>query len=289
MLRTFCTATILCWASAMLHDDALPEPHHHSAFARAVLNPIADVPKGIVRANRGDPTEAFNVYRNNVVASLAEALKGAYPVTAHLLGDGLQRALMADFVRQHPPKSAVLSAYGGAFPGFLARHPTTKAKPFLADVALLECRRIEAYHAADAQALEGASLAGIAPDALSAGTFLLHPAVRLVASRFPIASIHAIETAALAGHDTQETRTRIDLRRSEAVLITRPHYEVDSRPISRGYFAFLNACARHAPFGAAADAGFKADERFDLQACLTLCLTAGAFRAFQPSDSFPST
>jgi hypothetical protein len=34
------------------------------------------------------PLEAFNVYRNNVVASLADALKAAFPVTSQLAGRG---------------------------------------------------------------------------------------------------------------------------------------------------------------------------------------------------------
>jgi hypothetical protein len=59
--------------------------HHHGAFASAVLDPEKPVPDGIARANGGDPLEAFNVYRNNVVASLADALKAAFPVTSLLL------------------------------------------------------------------------------------------------------------------------------------------------------------------------------------------------------------
>lgn len=272
----------------MLHE-MIAGKHHHGAFAAAILDPEKPVPDGVARANGGDPEEAFNVYRNNVVASLADSLKGAFPITSHLLGEGLQRALMVDFVRAHPPKSAVLSAYGADFPGYLAQHPATKARPFLGDVALLEQRRIEAYHAADAPVFDGATLSGIAPEILSAGTLVVHPAVRLVASRFPIATIHAIEKASLDGATPETGRAAVDMRRGEAVLIARPLYDVTSQPIGKGDFAFIKACARGVPFGAAADDGFQADPDFDFQASLTLCLSAGVFTAFQSTPDFRKT
>lgn len=267
----------------------LPEAHHHGAFAAAVLDPEKPVPDGIARANGGDPLEAFNVYRNNVVASLAEALKSAFPITSHLLGDGLQRALMADFVRKHPPKNAVMSDYGDDFPAFMARHPATKAKPFLADIALLERRRVEAYHGADAPVFDGAQLAQIDPDILTNGTLIVHPAVRLVASRFPVATIHTIERAALDGTLAENGRAGVDMRKGEAVLIARPLYDVMQQPIGAGDFAFIKACARHVPFGAAAETGFQADPNFDFQACLALCLSAGVFTAFHPTPLLPTS
>ena len=261
-----------------------PEDHHHGPFAAAVLNPDLAVPPGIARANGGDPQEAFNVYRNNVVVSLAEALKAAFPITSQLLGDGLQRAMMADFVRANPPKSAVLATYGDGFPGFLAYHEATKARPFLADVAFLERKRLEAYHAADAEVLDGAALGVIAPETLSAGFLLVHPAVRLVQSRFPVATIYALEQAALDGTLAENGRAGVDLSKGETVLITRPAYEVTSQTIGKGEFAFIDACMRSVPFAAAADVGFQADADFDFQACLGVTLAAGVFTAFKPSD-----
>lgn len=264
----------------MLHDAK----NDQATFTQAVLNPDMPVPDGIARANGGDPREAFNVYRNNVVASLAETLKSAFPITSHLLGEGLQRALMADFARAHPPKSAVMSAYGEAFPGFLAQHPTTKGKPFLADIALLERRRIDAYHAADAPVFDGALLTQIDPDVLTASTLMVHPAVRLVSSRFPVATIHAIEKAEMDGTLQEGARAGVDLRKGEFVLIARPHYDVAHQNIGAGDFAFIQACARGIPFGAAAAAGFDAEPDYDFQGSLALTLTAGVFTSLHTSD-----
>jgi hypothetical protein len=55
--------------------------------------------------------------------------------------------------------------------------------------------------------------------------------------------------------------------------------------ITPGEAAFLTACGNASPFAEAAETGFSADAAFDLQACLTRCLAAGAFCAFQTDTS----
>lgn len=271
----------------MLPDKAYAYPH--DAFAAAVLDPDRDVPNGIARANGGDPLQAFNVYRNNVVTSLAEALKAAFPITSQLLGEGLQRALMADFARAHPPKSAVMAHYGHGFDAFLRAHPATKARPFLADMASLERLRLDSYHAADSAVFDGSALTTLDPDVLAAGSFVLHPATRIFVSRFPLASIYAIELAQSRGETPAEDRHAINMNDGQAVLVTRPFYEVFINRIGIGDAAFLNACRAGVSFDEAAETGFEADRLFDLQTALSLALTSGSFQSFQPSNDLPGS
>lgn len=259
----------------------------HDAFAAAILDPDRAVPAGIGRANGGDPVQAFNVYRNNVVASLAEALKAAFPITSQLLGEGLQRALMADYARAHPPKTAVMAQYGHGFDAFLRDHQATKARPFLADMAAMERLRLDSYHSADAEVFDGAVLASLDPDVLAAGTFVLHPATRVFTSHFPLASIYAIELAQSRGETPAEDRHAINMNESQAVLITRPAYEVFVNRIGLGDAAFLNACGAGVSFDEAAEAGFEADTLFDLQTALSLSLTSGSLQGFHPSKNLP--
>lgn len=61
--------------------------------------------------------------------------------------------------------------------------------PYLADVARLEAARTEAYHAAEAKALDPLDLADIPPVAWAGARVALHPSVRTVASAWPVASI----------------------------------------------------------------------------------------------------
>ena len=81
--------------------------------------------------------------------------------------------------------------YGEGFPAFVAGFPPAGAIPYLADVARLENAWVEAYHAAEADALGLDALAAIAPDALGALRFRPHPAARLLRFSHPAASIWA--------------------------------------------------------------------------------------------------
>ena len=274
------------WGAAMSPDTHTgDEAAGQDAFAHALLNPEAETPSRLARANRGDPREAFNVYRNNVMVSLVDALLAAFPVTGQMMGEGLSKALFADYVRAERPSSPVLAHYGETVPSFLAEHPATKARPFLADMARLERLKLDSYHAADADALDGSALAAIPPDQLAVGGLAVHPATRLMGSRFPIASMFALESAAIAGEDVSSARQALDIRQGEAVLIARPAFDVMVQAISHAAAAFFTACADGISFEEAATAGFEVDDSFDLQAALALGLTAGVFSSFVPTPN----
>ncbi|MEM1287219.1 MAG: DNA-binding domain-containing protein [Pseudomonadota bacterium] len=259
----------------------LPEASQ-TEFRKAVLDPGAAVPVGIARANGADPVEAFNVYRNNVVVGLVEALKAAFPVTAQLMGDGLTDAIMADFARANPPKSPILSSYGKSFPVYLRDHPATVKQPFFAEMALLERAKLDSYHAADAAVMAADALTKISPDALAEGLIPLHPAVRILRCRFPVASMYHVEKRGMDGTLEDGARASIDIRKSEAVLVTRPLYDVMITAISQGSAAFLEACGDGKCFADAAEAGFAAEAEFDLQSALGAGLQFGAFAPFVP-------
>ena len=66
----------------------------------------------------GDPARRFQVYRNNVVASLIDALADTFPVTSNWWG----RLLQGDGRRFRPWLSttfADLAFYGDDFPDFI--------------------------------------------------------------------------------------------------------------------------------------------------------------------------
>ena len=49
-------------------------PDRHESFARALLDPSAGVPAGLLRPDGAPAARRFDIYRNNVVASLVDAL-----------------------------------------------------------------------------------------------------------------------------------------------------------------------------------------------------------------------
>ena len=131
-----------------------------AGFAAALLDPAAPVPAGIVGPDRRPAPRRFAVYRNNVVSALANAVAGSFPAVKRIVGEDFFRAMARAYVLAEPPTSPVLLDYGITFPDFIARFAPAASLPYLPDVARIERRWREAYHAEDAEPLP--------PDALGA-------------------------------------------------------------------------------------------------------------------------
>ena len=234
-------------------------------FAAALLDPERPAPEGVVRPDGTQATKRFDVYRNNVVTSLIEALGAGFPVVKALVGDDFFSAMAGVYVRQHPPTSPLMIYYGDAFPAFLRSFEPAQAVPYLADVAALERARREAYHAADDPIGDPSALAEMTADALMATHFHLHASVRLVSSPYPVFSIWRFN---MTDDKTPPSGA------AEDVLVARPHGTVEMRTLPGGGLAFLEALGAGKPLGAAQDAGLGADPAFDLSTNL-----AGLFQA----------
>jgi len=227
--------------------------------------------EGVHDGQGRDAAHRFAVYRNNVIVSLRDALRAAYPATLRLMGETFFDAAAVDFARAHKPRSPVLSAYGAGFAEAIATLPGLAPYPFVPEVAALEYARLSAYHAADAPPLAPDRLAGLPPDLVAAAVFTAHPATRLVA--VPAGGLgayrdNAPEGIAIldgAGGDTA------------AALVTRPAMTVLITPLTAAETPFVEALLSGAPLGTAA--GSAAGEAFDLAATLARLLGAGAFAA----------
>lgn len=158
-------------------------------FTNALLDPALTVPEGLVDPQGRPAGKRFDVYRNNVIHSLAEAMELAFPAIQKLLGAGLFRELSIDFIRKHPPLTPVLMFYGSGFAEHLATVEPLAKYPYLPDVARLEMALRESYHAADAPAIAPATLADIAPDDLLKARFTLAPSLRLLSSPYPVVAL----------------------------------------------------------------------------------------------------
>lgn len=207
-------------------------------FIHAVLTPDLPPPPQI---RVTEAATRFNVYRNNVVVSLTEALQAAFPAVAQLVGPEFFAAMGGAFVRAHPPQSPVMAFYGDAFPDWLRAFPPVAALPYLPEVASIEQARREAYHAADATPLMAEGLAALPPDSLMTLCVQPHPAARVVRTEQPALAVWAqcLGLTELA----QETPAE--------VLITRPAMTVLLHPAPAGTASTLFALANGIPLGEA--------------------------------------
>ena len=209
----------------------------------------------------------FAVYRNNVAASLTEALARRFPVIRRLVGEAFFAPLARSFIGAHPPASPVLLEWGEAFPAFLAAFPPLARYPYMADVARIEMARGRAYHAADAAPLAAAALAGADPDRLH---LRLHPSVQVLHLPTPAVSIWQLNQPGATPAPLPAT--------AEIALILRDRgLEVPVRAIGPGGAALLAALAAGASLTAAAGAALDQEPAFDPAALLPGLIRAGAF------------
>lgn len=234
-------------------------------FAKGLLNPDLPAPEGVIGPNGHPAGKRYDVYRNNVVVSLTEALAAAFPVIKSIVGEDFFTAMAGVHVRQHPPKSPLMIFYGEDFPAFLSRFPPVTHLGYLPDMARLEHARRAAYHAADATPCPPEKLAGLEGPKLFGARLVLHPSIRIVSSRSPIFSIWRYNS----------TRDKSPLPDGgETVLISRPANELKMQIISKSTAVFLNALTQDA-LGVAMEKAATAEPEFDLAANLTELLSAG--------------
>jgi hypothetical protein len=238
-------------------------------FTAALLQP--DLPPPDFLCTQGELVARFDVYRNNVHASLIEALQANFPVLARLVGEDSFRALAREFLRTRLPVSAALHDYGSTLPDFLRDYAPAASLPWLADVAALECAWWQAYGAADAPALSAIDLAAIDADALLARRARLHPAVRVLHFAHPAASIwlaHQVEGEPAPVPDWCE----------EAALLTRPDAEVRLYRITPAQRHFVAALAAGETLDRAGSRTFESHAGFDFGATLLMLAQAGALQ-----------
>jgi hypothetical protein len=250
-------------------------------FAEALMR-VGDPPPAFVNgATDAARLKRFNVYRNNVHASLAGALAARFPVVERLVGDEFFRAMALIFVERHPPTSPVIAEFGGELPAFLESFEPAETLPYLPDVARLEWQRTIAYHAANAEPAAISVLADLPPQDLSHAQFMLHPAASWIASDYPVASIWRTNT-----HD--ETVTPIGPEAAgETVLVTRPGLEVLVTELPHGAAVLLSRLAEGSSLNDAAGDASAATPHFDLAAALAALFASGAVHRVIVPDHLP--
>lgn len=248
----------------------MPSPADlQGAFTAALLGPDGAVPAGVVGPDGGPAPRRFAVYRNNVGAALANTVSLAFPAVSRIVGEAFFKAMAIAYVRAEPPRSAMLLDYGATFPDFIGRFPPASSLPYLPDVARIEWAWREAYHARDAAPLDPAALGGVPEAEIGGLRFVLHPASRLVRSRFPALTVWRMNTS-----DTEVGA--VDFSVAEDALIVRPDAEVEVRLVPPGGAVFLAALGEGRTLMDAAATAQAADGRFDLAGNLAGLLGAGA-------------
>ena len=240
-------------------------PEWQGAFAEALLDPARSPPPGLVRPDGRPAGRRFDIYRNNVVVALVEALGEAFPVVRTLVGDEFFEAMAGVYVRAHPPPSPRMMFYGEGLAPFLESFPPAAGLPYLPDVARLEYARRLAYHAADEPAADPSVLGGLDAAALMEARLSLQAACHVLHSAHPVHAIWRFN----ATDDKSPVRPA-----AEDVLVSRPEETVLVQLLPPGGAAFLLALRAGEPLRRAAERAAADAPTFDLGANLASVFSA---------------
>lgn len=238
-----------------------------AARQRALLDALATHSGGACGAYAAlashRPDAGLRAYRANAHAAAERALAVTFPTLRALVGADAFAQLAREFWHAHPPLRGDLGEWGGALPGWTDAHDRLRAWPYLGDCARLDLALHECERAADA-APETATLALLANDDPRRVRLRLLPCVRCVASRWPVATLHA---AHREGGDAlfETARELIHAGSGESVVVARAGWRGVVHRIDAAGLAFVQALLRDADLSRALDA---AGEGFDFAAWL---------------------
>lgn len=244
-----------------------------SAFAKALRDPVRDVPDAVGPRKQGVPSARFNVYRNNTAFSLTEAMADSYPVISALVGDEFFKAMAGQYVQSNTPKSPVLLHYGETFAEFLETFEPAESLPFLADVARVEWAFVQAYHAADSDSITAEALQAVPAEDVHEACLTLHPSLHLIQSDWPaisIWSIHQIDDL----NERQAALRQVE-QKGECGLIVRPEFEVNVQLVQPPILQLLTSFSDGATLGEAAER-LEPDDVEDFGGMLGYIFSTGA-------------
>lgn len=178
--------------------------------------------------------QQLRVHRNNIFAGLDEALVAIYPVVQKLVGEDFFRTACRHFIPAQPPRAAPLHDFGKGFAAFLESYEAAQALAYLPDVARLEWEWHRSFHAADAGAFNASILTEVAVVDHGQLHFSLHPAARLLHSKYPVYRIWEVNQDEYTGD------TAVDLDQGDSfVAVVRPRLDVRVQSLPGAEWRFL--------------------------------------------------
>jgi hypothetical protein len=208
---------------------------------------------------RGIPAaERAAIYRNNVRMTFLNTMRIGFPATARLVGTEYFRQLVDAYQDRYPSRSGNLQHVGAEFPSFLADRFADSRFAYLADVAAIEWAYQEVMVAPEHGPFDLGALGAVAENDYGTLRLRLHPAARLLRSRFPLARVWC------ANRDETLDDTPIDLDcGGDDLLLLRRGLEVEIHRLSAAQYAFLQALAQGGTLVEALDAAAITDASAD--------------------------
>jgi hypothetical protein len=230
------------------------------------------------------PPERLDIYRNTFLLTLTKSLGLGFPAVQKLVGEAFFEGAAQIFITEHPPRVAWLDQYGDAFAEFLRTFGPATTVSYLHDVAKLEWAVHSAFHAVEAEAIDPAALADVAPEDQGGIRLIAEPSLVLLRLACPADTIWR----AVLDEDDEALR-RIDLDCGPVHLLVERHPGgVEVERFDGARWRFLARLCASEPLEAALDDP-EGGPSFDYASALAEHLAARRFRGFELATNAGST
>ncbi|MBV1775335.1 putative DNA-binding domain-containing protein [Burkholderiaceae bacterium DAT-1] len=194
--------------------------------------------------------DGLNVYRRNHRYNRSDALASAYPTVTALLGEEGFTVLAHRYGDAFHSPSANLHADGEHLPAFILTQTELDDLPWLSDVATVDWALHQGHYLPDQPGIDARALLTLPESDFEQQRLILHPAIQLLASRWPVGDILAFHAGGPAPTLPGEPQT---------LWVWRDHY----LPVTPAEAACLSALLAGRPIGEALSAAAEVDSTFD--------------------------
>ncbi len=158
------------------------------------------------------PTHALSavrqmaIYRNNIRGAHIEALRQIYPVIKKIVGENYFQQMASAYFARQASSCSDLNRYGEAFPSFIdvliQQQTDLQDFKYLADLAVLEWCRHNAYFAEDDSFFDYQTLASLIQKPLCSDIiFYCSYSLHFIRSPYPLDAIYTANTQTIGTHD----------------------------------------------------------------------------------------
>lgn len=238
-------------------------------FVAQICHPQKQAIASYLKQNPTDSTFRLDIYRNNIMQNLRDALEKIFFNIWQLIGKECADNLAYVFCQtlEHLPVTHCLDDWGSQFPLFLQKNKHLKPLVYLKDIAKLEWLQHKSYRACTFKALDPFILQKKLHHDIEQIGWVFNPSVYLFSSFYGLKDIIDLI------NDPQKTDHVIFYKEPCYAVISRPFNHVVTYWLSESQFYFLKLLKKGFSLPQSFECVLKKDHAFDLVECLQIVLT----------------